>query len=242
MISVMIPALNEERHLANTVRDIKQAAKDCGDIKLDIIVVNDGSTDGTQGIADNLAAQHRDVRVVHNKTNIGVGASFQKVIKLPDLLDKFVLVAGDNDMPPDLMRDLFRNCHRADLTFAYFLNREERGVRRNIVSLIYNAIHMIGFSVFIMYISGPCIYPTRLLRTFSIKSARFSIPVELTVKCLRQGSTFIELPGYMQTGVKGSSALSYRNLYDVVLSFFKLFIEIHFTDKESFKKSGVRIH
>lgn len=236
----MVPAFNEEKLLRKTINDIIDSAKSAGDIIIDIIIVDDGSSDKTGVIAEQLAKEYQFVRAIHNEKNLGVGESFKRVIKM-DLQPKFIFIAGDNDSPKELIIDLFKNSDKADLVFAYYLNREERGKKRNIISLMYQMIYMISFNAFIMYISGPCIYPSALLKSFNIKSKRFTIPVELTVKSLRSGSSFIEIPGYMQTGAKGSSALRLKNLSEVILTYIKLLIEIHITSRSVFNKRPARV-
>ena len=240
MISVMVPALNEELFLESTVKDIHSAAK-ATDVSVDIVIVDDGSKDHTPEIADRLARENDDVRVIHNEHNMGLGASVRKVLALEGLHDKFVIIAGDNDMPLALIKDMFAAAPSADLVFAYFVNREARGRRRNVISQIYQAINMISYNIFVMYISGPCIYPTALIQTFRIRSQRFSVPVELTVKSLRSGCTFVEVAGFMQTGEKGSSALSWKNLWEVIVKYFQIFWEVHVSEKERFSKSPRRV-
>ena len=58
MISVTIPCLNEEKNLERTVNTVFQAAEEAGNFSLDIIIVNDGSTDRTAEVIASLQAEH----------------------------------------------------------------------------------------------------------------------------------------------------------------------------------------
>lgn len=75
-MSVFFPSFNEENNIASTV---KKAIKVLSNLKLvewEVLIVNDGSTDQTAQIADQLAQQHRQVRVIH-QPNGGYGAALQ---------------------------------------------------------------------------------------------------------------------------------------------------------------------
>ena len=64
-ISVIIPAYNIEDLLPKCVRSVAQ--QDYPAELLQIIVVDDGSTDGTAGVADDLAKEFSNVEVYHQK-------------------------------------------------------------------------------------------------------------------------------------------------------------------------------
>lgn len=241
MITVMVPALNEERLLGDTVRDIVTAARQAGGVKLDIIIVNDGSVDRTAEVADGLTREHSCVRVVHNEKNIGIGESFKKVLQLARY-PKFLIVAGDNDMPQALMVEVFRNAARADLVLAFFLNRETRGRWRNAISMLFQMIYMLTFNVYVMYITGPCLYPTEMLKTFRVRSKRFSIPVELTLKCLLSGCSYHEIGGKKNAIAEDGGSLKLGNLWEVVVTYFMLIVELKFTQKKFFNKPPVRVY
>lgn len=69
-ISVVIPVYNGEGHLANAVKSLQDGT--CGD--WEAVIVDDGSTDGTLRIAEELAAKDGRIRVVH-QANGGVSSA-----------------------------------------------------------------------------------------------------------------------------------------------------------------------
>lgn len=78
LLSVVIPAYNEE----GTVREIIEKVRKV-DLPMEIVVVNDCSTDGTKAILDQLASDEV-IRVIHHEKNMGKGAAIktaQKEIK-----------------------------------------------------------------------------------------------------------------------------------------------------------------
>ena len=240
-VTVMIPALNEEANLEATVSSVIRARDQVDGLSLEIIIVNDGSTDQTPQLCEQLAQRHDCIRVIHNHTNKGVGTSLRDALQIATG-EKFVIIPGDNDMSYELILSLFQNTRKADLVLCFYLNREMRGRLRNIISALFGLIYMSVFNIFVQYITGPCIYPTSLVRDLKLVSTRFSIPTEITIKLLRKGVTFHEIPGYMQTGLKGSdsSPLSLKNSWEVITTFLRLVYEIKWAKRHEYSKAPIR--
>jgi glycosyltransferase involved in cell wall biosynthesis len=73
-LSIIVPAYNEEALIEETVEHLLETGRRwVGD--LEIIVVNDGSSDQTPGIIDRLANEHETVRSFHQTPNKGFGAT-----------------------------------------------------------------------------------------------------------------------------------------------------------------------
>jgi glycosyltransferase involved in cell wall biosynthesis len=70
-ISVLIPALNEEKSIAATVNGVRDVLQEIA--VYEIIVIDDGSTDETARTAEAL-----NVRVIRNPNNLGYGASLKR--------------------------------------------------------------------------------------------------------------------------------------------------------------------
>jgi hypothetical protein len=57
----------------------------------------------------------------------------------------------------------------------------------------------------------------------------------LNVKLLRMGCTFAEVPGYLQGGPKTRGTVSPRNLAEVIGSFLRLIVAVHFTERARYR-------
>ena len=77
-ISVVAPCYNEEAILTVNINTIAKYL-DSKSFKYDweILIVNDGSKDKTGEIADNLASQRNNIRVIHHPTNLNLGNAMQ---------------------------------------------------------------------------------------------------------------------------------------------------------------------
>ena len=101
-ISVIIPVYNTEKYLQQCLDSVlAQTLKD-----IEIICVNDGSTDGSAKILDEYAANDKRIKVVHKK-NEGVAKAKNK--GLQTATGKFVAFMDSDDMYPDenVLKDLY---------------------------------------------------------------------------------------------------------------------------------------
>ena len=74
-LSIVIPAYNEEKTLAKCVARVLAIGN--AELKLEIFIVNDASTDGTAALATELAQQHANIRLLSHEANQGKGASLR---------------------------------------------------------------------------------------------------------------------------------------------------------------------
>ena len=109
MVSIILPVYNGEAHLEQCIRSI--LAQTIEDIQL--ILINDGSVDGTAGICDRYAAEDRRVMVIHQENagvsaarNAGLQAATGEYIGFvdaddyiaPDMYEQVLNQLGDHDM------------------------------------------------------------------------------------------------------------------------------------------------
>lgn len=82
LLSIVIPVYNEEDSLRELLSRIDQVANTHG-YQISILMVDDGSTDGSWGVIENLAAHHRAVRGLKLRRNFGkaaaLAAAFERV-------------------------------------------------------------------------------------------------------------------------------------------------------------------
>jgi glycosyltransferase involved in cell wall biosynthesis len=79
-VSVVVMAFNEREGLAPVVGDIRETLLGLGR-DWEIVIVDDGSSDGTGAVADGLAAEIPGVRVVHHEGNRGLGDVYRTGFK-----------------------------------------------------------------------------------------------------------------------------------------------------------------
>jgi glycosyltransferase involved in cell wall biosynthesis len=127
-ISVFFPCYNEQD---NITRVVEQALTVLEKLKADfeVIIVNDGSSDSTGQIADELAGQKDRVKVVHHRTNLGYGAALQSGFKAATKEIVFY-TDGDGQFDINEMPPLLRLMEQYDIVSCYRLNRQDNLIRK----------------------------------------------------------------------------------------------------------------
>lgn len=104
MISIVIPAYNEERRIKGSLSEVFAFMSDSG-IEYEIIVVDDGSSDGTGRIVDHIAKDVRNVRLVRYEKNRGKGHAL-RTGALVSKGDYVLVMDADLSTPMEELRKL----------------------------------------------------------------------------------------------------------------------------------------
>lgn len=78
-LSIIVPCYNEKNTIKKIISEVLNV--NLGKIKKEIIIVDDGSKDGTRNILSELAKNHSEITVILQKKNQGKGAALKKGIK-----------------------------------------------------------------------------------------------------------------------------------------------------------------
>ncbi|MDD5063170.1 MAG: glycosyltransferase family 2 protein [Phycisphaerae bacterium] len=127
-LSVFFPCYNEQD---NVNRTVEQALAVLSGLNADfeIIIVDDGSSDATGQIADQISRRDSRVKVVHHHPNLGYGAALQSGFKAA--AKKYVFYAdGDGQFDISELPPLLPLMSQFDIVSCYRLNRQDNFVRR----------------------------------------------------------------------------------------------------------------
>jgi glycosyltransferase involved in cell wall biosynthesis len=141
-ISVIFAAYNEEMNIRLTMEKALAAMRQLGR-DFEIVIVDDRSKDATGRIADELAAENPEIRVIHNQHNVGQGASlvhgFQQA--------RYELVIHNAmDYPFDLrdLPKLLQHCGEADIIAAARTSRAGYSLYRILTSVVHkHLLHLL---------------------------------------------------------------------------------------------------
>jgi glycosyltransferase involved in cell wall biosynthesis len=139
MISIVIPVYNERKSLLPLWVELQAVIPRCGDA-VEVIFVNDGSTDGSEAALDDIAAKHPGVRVIHFRRNFGQTAAMMAGI---DHAQGGIVVPLDADLqndPADIPLLLARLAEGYDVVSGWRRDRADNPLHRTIPSRLANIL------------------------------------------------------------------------------------------------------
>lgn len=127
-LSVFFPAFNEEGNIQTTVSQAIEVLKSLN-LNYEIIIVDDGSTDKTGEIADRLAAEIPEVRVVHHQPNRGYGGALRSGFE--NAKSEWVAFTdADGQFDFSEIKKFLAKTNEADLILGYRLGRADSLTRK----------------------------------------------------------------------------------------------------------------
>ncbi len=190
-LSLVLPAHNEEDNLEAVTYD---ALATLPTIFRDweIIIVNDGSTDATPRIADRLAEDHSQVRVVHHPRNRGYGAALRSGFAAAQG-DRIMFMDADRQFDIREVAKLAPHVDDYDLVVGYRLQRRDPWPRV-VLGASFNTLVKVLFGVWVRDIDcGFKIFRADLLRSFALEAPGALINTEILALARRRGATMLEV-------------------------------------------------
>ncbi len=214
MITILVPAYNEEDSISALIHALHD------NIQLveayEILVVNDGSSDGTGTILTELTDTIPELRVLDHPHNMGLGCALRSGFR--DARGR-IIITMDADMthPISLIPSLIAAGDAVDVVIAsrYVRGGGMSGVPwwRVALSVLANAIFQIIFATRVRDITaGYKAYRAECVRALDISSRGFEVQLEITIRLIASGATFREIPYVLTTRQHGASKMRYLKL------------------------------
>jgi dolichol-phosphate mannosyltransferase len=189
-VSIIVPVYNEVAHLEELLQAVQASP-----VPKEIIIVDDGSTDGTREKLQSLVPQN-EVTIVFHEKNCGKGASIRTALEYAR--GEYVIIQ-DSDLEydpgdyPALLAPL--QTGQANVVYGVRPDRPERGLRfflgakflTHLTNLLYGAgIHD----------EATCykVFRRSVLQKVKLECQRFEFCPEVTAKLCRMGERIEEVP------------------------------------------------
>src|SRR5216684_424831 len=189
-VSVIVPVYNEAAHVDELLQAIHASP-----VKKEIIIVDDGSTDGTREKLQALPPMD-DVTVVFHEKNCGKGAAIRTALAYAR--GEYVLIQ-DSDLEydpqdyPALLRPL--EAGKANVVYGVRPDRPERGLRfflgAKLLTHLANGLYGCG-----IHDEATCykVFRRSVLQQLKLECRRFEFCPEVTAKLSRIGERIAEVP------------------------------------------------
>ena len=139
MLSITVPVYNEEESLPELYRQVRAALEAFGR-PWELLLVNDGSRDGSARVLDELAQQDPRVKVIHFRRNSGQTAAMMAGI---NYASGDIIVPLDADLqndPADIARLVTKLEEGYDIVSGWRKDRQDDSLRRNLPSRLANTL------------------------------------------------------------------------------------------------------
>lgn len=222
--SFIVPALNEEKSLPAVMEEIASVTRKNGVLDYEIIVVDDGSTDGTAAAVSGLSSQYGNITLVRNKTRKGVGKSFLAGVAIAQM-DYCLIVPGDNEFDLDFFSGAIPalSAGSSDFVVTHVLNPWLRPYHRRAISFLYINIFNFLFRTDFRYTNGIVIYPTNWIQSVKLLSAGYTFQSEALLKACREGKRFAHAGMNIRPRAHGKSkTFSFGVMTEVLASLVRM--------------------
>jgi dolichol-phosphate mannosyltransferase len=212
-VLVLIPTYNERENLTPIVSRVRAAVPEA-----DVLVLDDGSPDGTGDVADGLAADDDQVRVLHRTSKEGLGKAYLAGFAwaLERGYDVMVEMDADGSHQPEQLPSLLAALADADLVLG---SRWVPG--GSVVNWPFHRKFLsVGGNLYVRFLLGMPIgdatggyraYRASALRTLDLQkvaSQGYCFQVDLAWRAIRAGLSVVEVPITFVERTIGDSKMS----------------------------------
>jgi glycosyltransferase involved in cell wall biosynthesis len=191
-LSLVMPAHNEAENLRWLLPYVNEVLPRVAN-RFDVIVVDDGSTDGTSVIAESIAHElGMELRVIRHERKSGYGAAVGDGLRVADL-DFTAFTDADGQLDIADLALLVPLLSDADLVGGWRLTREDPAFR-SVISSVFNRLVLVTLRIQVKDVNCALkIVRTDMLRRFDLHSRSALINAELYWKVQEHGGSYVQV-------------------------------------------------
>ena len=193
-ISIIIPCFNEEKKIKKVIEKVKQYNK----YEVEIIIVNDGSTDGSNKILEDI--KKKNIKILNHKINSGKGKAIQTGLRVVSG-DIVIIQDADLEYSPTDFDILFKPFEEADadvvygsrflggsgyVRLHYYFHYLANKILTNICNLFTN-LNMSDME------TGYKLFKKDVIQSINLTENSFGIEPEITIKLAKKKFKFFEV-------------------------------------------------
>lgn len=222
-VSIVIPAYNEAAALAETLPSVlarvPPAISDC-----EVLVVDDGSADGTAEVVRRAAARDPRVVLLSHDRNRGKGHALRTGLARARC-DWVLFLDADHQARIDDLAPLATGPEPADAVIGYRTGRHD-GVDRTLISLVFRAATRGLLGLTVRDVNCPFkLFRRPILQALPLASDGFLIDAEILHRLRARGVAVAEVPVRWHPRHEGTSTIRRRHLPELVRELVRLKLE-----------------
>ncbi len=226
-VLVIMPTYNEAENIEAIAKQVLAQ-----DPRIELLVVDDGSPDGTGKLADNMVAAEPRVHVIHREGKLGLGTAYVRGFRwaIEKGYDAVCEMDADFSHDPTVLPELIKGAEEHDLVIG---SRYKTGV--NVVNWPLSRLLLsYGASMYTRMITGmPVKDPTSGFKCFrrttlealdldKLRSGGYSFQIEVNFKVWRKGLSILEVPIIFVDRFQGRSKMSKAIVREAIWMVWKL--------------------
>jgi len=246
MLSVVIPAHNEENRIGTTVREIHAALADAR-IPHEILVINDNSRDRTEETLKELAYTIPQLRYINNNPPNGYGYAVRAGLAAFRGDSVAIVMADGSDSPADLVAFHRKLVEGYECVFGSRFIRGATVVDYPLPKLVLNRIANFCIRTLFWMSYNDITNAFKLYRRSVIAglqpllSYHFNLTVELPLKAIVRGYTYAVVPTAWYNRTEGVSKFRIKEMGSRYLFIvFYCYLEKYLTREDYRKRSDLR--
>ena len=223
-LSVIIPCYNEEKTIFLIVEKIKKIKN----LTIEIIIVDDCSTDTTSDVLKNISQVYPDIKIIRHEHNSGKGSAIQSGIKL--VTGNIVLIQdADLEYDPSDYHNLLQPFIETDADVVYG-TRFKGGkyirlhffwhyLANKILTTITNIVTNLNMSDME---TGYKVFKSDIIKSLKLNENSFGIEPEITVKLAKKKYIFYEVPiSYHGRSYEQGKKITLKDAFIAIYCIFK---------------------
>ncbi len=209
LISVLVPVYNEEKTVGQLLNDLMKMMLRMP--SMEIIVVDDGSTDNTQKEVERFPK----VRYIRNGINMGKGATLARGLRA--VSGKIVVVQdADLEYPVSNIPALVKPTSSGHASVAYGSrftgNRDGMSLSHFVGNMMLSLVTSLLLRKNLTDVmTGHKAFSTEVLNSFELTENGFVVEVEMTVKTFKAGWNIVEVPIFYSRRKFGQAKIRYKD-------------------------------
>lgn len=224
-LTVIVPAYNEETSLEKIVRETCEVVNASTE-EFEILIVNDGSTDGTGEVAERLAVEIEEVQVAHHRLNQGSGMAIRTGIEQATC-ELVMYVPADNQFNLKEIGAFMEASSDADIVLGVRLERSDYSWFRLLSSWTFIRLTNFLFEFNYRDVNWVHLWRRKIFEEIRPRSKGVFLLEEILVLTARNGFNVVEIDSEYQPRIAGKpKGCTIRSILVAIYEILRLWFDL----------------